>query len=609
MTGYDRCIRSMAAAGIMMAFGIAAMTATSSAKSWGVPANGFIDDFEDGSTGDLNVNGFAISSRAIAGTRSLECRTSGTAYYPSAYLRSVTDSVPAGWQRISQGGISAVIVGDSSQTRPGVGFIAPNGAAVFAMLDFANQRLNICRRNSTGRDTVLSSVSSMVSIGYENKLEVLWSPFANTLLAIVYNANGYIEVSLRAVMALPEARYPALFCSGGTARFDDVDFDPALDSWNYDWEFYTSSILTPQAVTGLSGATNFANGVHWKWKDNKFYLRMRNGRTYSSTNVLNWTLVGTSPIWCPSDPCNLVDPFGDGYVYISSRAFPWLRNNGSDGFVKWDTVTSLGLNTHGLQGALQDIIDVKKYPGKLDSIAFGGSKYRFIGVGEYTFAPFSTVILSNNLHNWVRPDTVNPVPARFQGYDWQEMGDAIGCAWPMADGNILIISCTCTAAGYTGTGYDATGVTAVINGKQPWITLKVSRLPMTPALDTSWIKGPNMPNSFVYDSANDILYFFSDFGDQRQGVLRVRNYSQQMTGVIKGEPFRKTGYTPPRASPLCAIDYTVRNIDFSDRFTVLNPVNVFNLQGRLLYRGFINTRTLFENKKADGFYMVKPLKN
>ncbi len=501
------------------------------ARSFGVPANGFMDDFEDGNLTDMKGSGFAISSNAIYGSKSLACKTVANASYTTAYLRSISEGMDSGWRRISQGALSAVIVGDSDGSVPGIGFVATNGGAVYAVLNLATQTMSICSRSPKGAVTELKSIQVTISAGDKSKLEVLWSPLANACIASLYaerETSWYLKESLRALANLPDARYPFIGDSGGGARFDDVTFDPNLDNWNYDWEFYTSPILVPEkpAAYGTS-ATNFANGVHWKWtQDDKFYMRMRNGVTYSSSDVLHWNKVGVSPIWCPSDPCLLIDPFGDGCVYMSSRSFPWFRSDGSDGFVKWDIVAGLGLNTHGLKGALQDIIDVRRFPGLLDSVSFRGKRYRFVGVGEYTFDPFSSIVLSNDLHTWVRPDTVNPVPARTRGRNWEERGDAIGCAYPMADGNILIISCTCTASGYTGGGFEATNVTAVLDGRQPWKTLKVSRLPMTPASSTDWTKGPNMPNSFVYDEADDVLYFFSDFGDKAQGVSRVRNFSK-----------------------------------------------------------------------------------
>jgi hypothetical protein len=378
--------------------------------------------------------------------------------------------------------------------------------------------------------------------GYKYKLEFLWSPFANAGIANVYMADGSgwgLNASVVALAGSPNARHPAVVCTGGAARFDSLVFDPNLDNWNYDWEFYASPVVKPITVTPNYGSNLFANGIHWKWKkDGKFYIRFRNGLIYSSTNVITWTNVGRYNVNAAvSDPCLLYDPFGDGCIYESSSGTAWYKSDGHDGFLTWDSVATLGKNNHGM-AAMQDVIDTKKYPGLLDSITFNAKKYRFIGIGEQWFSraplngPWSTVKLSNDLSSWVRPDT-NAIPKRFDG-DWEQIGDAIGCGYPMADGNILIICCTCTNAGYTGGGYEATNVTSVLDGKQPWVTRKVSKLPMTPAFPTGWTKGPNMPQSFVYDSTADILYFFSDFGDAQEGVLRVRNFSKQgITGTIK----------------------------------------------------------------------------
>ena len=505
-------------------------TSFSWARSFGVPETGFTKTFEDSSLTGFTGSAYSVTSSAISGKKSLLCTTAGAGYYAAAYLYDIHTGVDAGWIRLSQGSVSAIVVADSVKAKPGVGFISDSGNGVFAYLDFETFSLGVMKRRNNGTDSLMLTKVIYLQRDTLYKIELCWSPYANTLLATVYTQNGTrwdYGTSARALVLAQDARHPALVCTGGRARFDDFAFDPQLDNWNYEWEFYTSIVNDPEKIPSLPGNTNYANAVHWKWKKNgKFYMHMRNGITYSSSNVLNWTKTGTGAQNYPSDPCCLMDPFNDGCVYVSSRDFPWIRNNGADNFVKWDTVSSMGINSHGLR-ALQDIVDVRQHPALFDSVTFNGKKYRFIGLGEYTFDPFSTVLLSNNLTTWVRPDTINPIPVRIWGYGWQELGDAIGCGYPMADGNIMIISCTCTGSGYTGSGFEATNVTAILDGKQPWVTKKIARLPMTPALATGWIKGPNMPNSFVYDDAADILYFFSDFGDDQQGVLRVRNWSKQ----------------------------------------------------------------------------------
>jgi hypothetical protein len=516
------------------------------ARSFGTPANGLVADFENSSLSALTNKGFSITSHAIVGTKSLSCDSVGTAYFTNAYLRSVTDSVSAGWLRISQGAVSAIIIPDSFFAQPGVGFASDSGAAVFAVLTTPSNRLSIIQRimkNGVAVDSSIKDEPFSLSPGYRCKLEFLWSPYANAGIANVYmddgSGNWALNASVVGLAGSQNARHPAVFCKGGAARFDSLVFDPNLDNWNYDWEFYNSPVLKPITVTPNYGSNLFANGIHWKWKkDNKFYIRFRNGLIYSSADVINWTNLGRYNVDAAvSDPCLLMDPFGDGCVYESSTGTAWYKSDGHDSFLTWDSVATLGKNNHGM-AAMQDVIDTRKYPGLLDSITFSGKKYRFIGIGEQWFSraplngPWSTVMLSNNLSTWVRPDT-NAIPDRFKG-GWEQIGDAIGCGYPMADSNIMIICCTCTNAGYTGGGFEASGVSSVLDGKQPWVTRNVSRLPMTPAFPTGWTKGPNMPLSFVYDSTADILYFFSDFGDAQEGVLRVRNFSRQgVTGTLK----------------------------------------------------------------------------
>jgi len=252
----------------------------------------------------------------------------------------------------------------------------------------------------------------------------------------------------------------------------------------------------------------------------------------------------------------------------------------------------------------------------LDSISFNNQKYRFVGIGEQSFSrapengPWSTVKLSNNLSTWVTPDT-NVTPKRFTG-GWQQIGDAIGCGYPTAEKDILIICCTCTAAGYTGGGFEASNVTSVLDGKQPWVTKKVSRLPMTPASPTGWLKGPNMPNSFVYDSTADVLYFFSDFGDKQEGVARVRNFSRQgVTGTIKSI-WNEGGSSSESQAAFRAIAVMRGNQMVIDMSKIAKGSNVTITISNALGRVFVNRKansaamiTVPANALPKGIYMLK----
>jgi hypothetical protein len=586
-------------------------------RSWGTPANGLTADFENNSLSALTNKGFKITTHAILGARSLLCDTSsGIAYFTNAYLRSITDSVAAGWLRISQGAVSAIIIPDSLLSNPGVGFASDSGTAVYAVLKTPINRVCIVQRsikNGAAVDSQIKEEPFSLSPGYKYKLEFLWSPFANAGIANVYMENGSgwaLNVSVVGLAGSPNARHPAVFCKGGAARFDSLVFDPNLDNWNYDWEFYTSPIVATEILPPVNYNT-YSNGIHWKWKkDNKFYVRMRNGLIFSSADVLTWTKLGRYNVHAGvTDPSMLYDPFGDGCIYESSSGTAWYKSDGHDGFVSWDSVTTLGKNNCGL-AALQDIIDVKKYPGLLDSITFKNIKYRFIGIGEKWFSiaplngPWSTVLLSNDLSHWVRPDT-NAIPDRLEG-DWEQIGDAIGCGYPMADGNILIICCTCTNAGYTGGGFEATGVSSVLDGKQPWVTRKVSRLPMTPAFPTGWTRGPNMPQSFVYDSSANILYYFSDFNDKQQGVLRVRNFVKPATAIKD----QKMLDMDKKANNIrCAmLGGNLQNATMVKKLNAMGPVEFYTIQGKLIgSASSMKTSTVHRGIPA-GFYVVKQVK-
>jgi hypothetical protein len=107
----------------------------------------------------------------------------------------------------------------------------------------------------------------------------------------------------------------------------------------------------------------------------------------------------------------------------------------------------------------------------------------------------------------------------YKGYDFDS-----GVAAP--DGNILIASCSCTFAGYTGAP-ETSNVSAIADGKQPWKVLKLGTLPDAPvSRDHVWYEGPNFGTALYYELKNDTLYFYGGFHDYYIGMMRVQIFSQ-----------------------------------------------------------------------------------
>jgi hypothetical protein len=173
---------------------------------------------------------------------------------------------------------------------------------------------------------------------------------------------------------------------------------------------------------------------------------------------------------------------------------------------------------------IQEIIDTRRYP-QLAPIHFKGAEYHFVAFAEdwgQMPRPHTVVLLSNTLTHWVLAD---PNPVLPPGdYFWGERGNAIGAAFPLPDGNILLGSCSCTSAGYTGTP-EPSNVSVIVDGKQPWKTLKIGILPDAPvSREAVWYQGPNFGTAYIYDDKTDTLFYYGGFHDSSIGVLRVRNF-------------------------------------------------------------------------------------
>jgi hypothetical protein len=280
-------------------------------------------------------------------------------------------------------------------------------------------------------------------------------------------------------------------------------------------------------------AADVCNPAIWKGKNGKYYMMWRKfgADNYhgivSSTNGTDWTRVKDDVLKCTGDMNVLVDPFGDGLVYITpgGEHLPWWTSDGSNDFTVWK---KSGRNVGDIFGnsRIQEMIDTKKYH-QLAPVQLQGVDYRFIAFCEdwnREPKPHTVVLLSNTLTNWVlaNPNPVIPPATNF----WGEKGSAIGSALVLPDGNIFIADCACTLAGYTGAP-EPSNVSAIVDGKQPWKVLKLGRLPDAPvSREPVWYEGPNFGTAFYYELENDTLFFYGGFHDYYIGMMRVEHFSK-----------------------------------------------------------------------------------
>jgi len=510
-------------------------------KGWGMPEAGLVDDFENGKMSNWTVNGLAVTNNAIDGKRSVAHTGAdlGYAFTPNAYINK-TDT-GGEWRSMAEASLSADIVVDSSDARPGIGFSSKDGKQwVYVVLNPSENSIEAHRKLADGSDVIVhahpqfiqdlaksvaddasqANVTLTLKTGVKYRLQVDWSPYSNGMLVLLYDDKGAEVANFRTVIDLPAARRPLLLCSGGSARFDNVKFDPTLDSWDYKWQWYKTPILT-----------NHCNPAVWKGKDGKMYMAWRTFGANnfhgiaSSTDGVHWTPVSDETLKCTGDMNVVLDPFGDGLTYITGGGanMPWFTSDGSSNYSVWNTAS---INVGDIFGCsrIQEIIDTKRYP-QLSPIQFNGTAYRFMAYVEdwgRMPKPHSVVLLSNTLDKWVLADT-DPVISPSETF-WGEKGNAIGAAVPLPDGNILIASCSCTWAGYTGTP-EPTNVSAIADGKQPWKLLKIATLPDAPvSREAVWYEGPNFGSAFYYDDTTDTLFYYGGFHDSNIGVMRVQHF-------------------------------------------------------------------------------------
>ena len=505
--------------------------------AWGMPEHGFTDDFENGAMNRWSGRGFSITSEAIAGAHSLAAAGEAFAFTPDAYINK-TDT-GGEWRTMAEASLTADLVADAATARPGVGFASKDGRqAIFVVLNPANNSLEAHRRLLDGSDTLIAQLPKTphdpaqtwsLQAGGPYRLKLDWSPFSNALIAFLFDEKGTPLASLRTVIDLPAARRPLVVNSGGPARFDRVAFDPTLEDWDYKWEWRKQAVLEPDVC----------NPAVWKGRDGKMYMMWRKfGQdTYhgiaSSTDGEHWTRLNDAVLKCTGDMNAVVDPFGDGLLYVTpgNAGTPWFTSDGSADYTVWKD-SGLRLGDIFGNNRIQEIIDTRRYPA-LAPVNCNGATYRFIAYCEdwtRTPKPHSVVLLSNTLTSWVlgSPDPVIPPSDRF----WGEKGSAIGSAFPLPDGNILIASCSCTNAGYTGAP-EPSNVSAIGDGRAPWKIIKLGTLPDAPvSRENVWYQGPNFGTAFYYDEATDTLFYYGGFHDYRIGMMRVRHFLHPVAAVM-----------------------------------------------------------------------------
>jgi len=96
-------------------------------KAWGMPEKGFSDNFDKNALKNWTAVGLTVSSNAIDGKRSISATGANPAfaYTPDVYLNK-TDT-GGEWRTMAEGSLSADLVIDSPDARPGIGFTSKDG--------------------------------------------------------------------------------------------------------------------------------------------------------------------------------------------------------------------------------------------------------------------------------------------------------------------------------------------------------------------------------------------------------------------------------------------------------------------------------------------------
>ena len=499
-----------------------------STNSWGMPENGFSDDFEDGHLSNWNATGLAATARALDKHFSVESRGTNFnfAVAPHVYINK-TDT-GGEWRSLAEAALTVELVIDSSAARPGIGFASKDGRQnICVLLNAESDSIQVWRDVHEESAVLIKeydlAAKVKLQLNLQYRLRLNWSPYSDGLIVFLEDRRGNVLVDFRTVIDLPAARYPLMACSGGAARLDNLVFDTTIDGWNFAWQWKKVPILT----------SDVCNPAVWKGTNGKYYMMWRKfGQdTFhgiaSSTDGVQWTRVNDAVLKCTGDMNVVLDPFGDGLAYVTGGGnnMAWYSSDGSADYTTWKNSGRTVGNIFG-NSRIQEIIDTKKNPA-MEPIRFQGADYRFIGFTENWVKkpqPHTVVLLSNTLTNWVLAD---PEPLLPPGTNfWGEKGSAIGSAMVLPDGNILLASCSCTFAGYTGAP-EPSNVSVIVDGKQPWKVLKCAILPDAPvSRENVWYQGPNFGTALYYEPENDTLFFYGGFHDYNIGMMRVEHFSK-----------------------------------------------------------------------------------
>ena len=246
----------------------------------------------------------------------------------------------------------------------------------------------------------------------------------------------------------------------------------------------------------------------------------------TSDDAVHWTTVSDRVMNCTGDMNVLVDPFGDGKVWCTpgNPNSPWFTRDGADRFTRWEPSGKTTGDLHG-HDRIQEVIDTAKRP-QMPPVRLGGQRYRFVAVVEdwtHPPKPHTSVMLSNTLTQWALADPDAPVLPPRDDF-WGENGSAIGSAFALPDGNVLLASCSCTDEGYTGAPKPS-NVSAIVGGRQRLKILKLGTLPDAPvSRENVWYQGPNSGTAFLYEPADDTLYYYGGFHDYSTGIMRAPGF-------------------------------------------------------------------------------------
>ncbi|HEX7653044.1 MAG TPA: carbohydrate-binding protein, partial [Verrucomicrobiae bacterium] len=349
--------------------------------SWGMPEQGWRDDFSNGQMTNWITSGL-VSRKIGAGPDGCLASPDGRlniAVAPRVYINK-TDT-GGEWRELAEASLTVDLTLDEMTARPGAGFATLDGQQwIQVALNAEANAVEVWRKFKTGeavrvKNAVRSTNASAgftTNVSYQLKLD--WSPYANALMVFLHDPAGQELANFRTVIDLPAARHPLLMSTGGPAHFAHVIFDPTVDGWNFKWQWKKSPVLTPDVC----------NPAVWRSPSGKFYMMWRKfGQdTYhgiaASADGINWTRVSDKVLKCTGDMNVLVDPFGDGLTYVTpgGNKMAWYASDGSADYTEWkDTGKNLG-DIFG-NSRIQEIIDTKQHP-HLAAVHFQDKTYRFI---------------------------------------------------------------------------------------------------------------------------------------------------------------------------------------------------------------------------------------